>query len=72
MKQNTTAVYGIITILALGMCLILMQCWKRQSHDLLGPNVPHYQLQAEVQDVDTQEPLRGIQIIVDMRAIDIL
>ncbi|MBN1349775.1 carboxypeptidase regulatory-like domain-containing protein [candidate division KSB1 bacterium] len=40
-------------------------CWKKQSHDILPPEIPHYDLTGIMTDIDSEAPLPGIQVILE-------
>lgn len=42
--------------------LLVAGCWEKQSHELLPPEIPHYQLTGSVVDQDTQLPLPNTEI----------
>ncbi len=46
------------------MAMLLAACWQRQSHNLLLPETPHYQLTGHITDIDSGEILGGTSMII--------
>lgn len=51
-------------MLFLVICLMVIGCWKKQSHEITTPNTPHYQLTGFIRDIDTQEPIENAEVII--------
>lgn len=51
--------------LFLVICLMLIGCWKKQSHEILPPDIPYYKLHGIVTDVDSNQPVTGVELVVN-------
>ena len=56
----------LLALFFLSITFIFMGCWGKQDHELLLPELPHYQLTGTVVDEVTQLPLPNIQLVVNM------
>lgn len=52
----------ISAVTFLAFSLLIVDCWKKQSHDIATPEIPNYVISGQVVDTDTQQHLPAIQV----------
>jgi len=45
--------------------ILIINCWKKQHHDVTAPEMPHYTVLGFARDVDSKIPLQNVTVAID-------